>query len=185
MTSLKSYEHGWITNVMMYRQWQISFMKGWGLFWLTKRLQAFKQNNLHFGNVDYWYFYVITKALCRTFFFFKILNVGWSGIRIPTGATDFSFYQKKKTRSDPLWPAPKLLFNVHRRSFPGLKQQVREVEIGYGYQLDVHFLWKFFIDHSTCFGSFDPSSGVCCWCYSEILHPYGYAFCQKGAKNSE
>jgi hypothetical protein len=34
----------------------------------------------------------------------------------------------EKNRSDPLWPAPKLLFNVHRRSFPGLKRQVREVD---------------------------------------------------------
>jgi hypothetical protein len=45
------------------------------------------------------------------------------------------------------------------------------VKIGYGYQLDVHFLLKVLYWCSTCFGPFDPSSGDCCWCYIQFLAP--------------
>jgi len=48
------------------------------------------------------------------------------GSESPQGQQIFSFIQKN--RPDRLWSVPNLLFNVYRRSFPGLKRQVREVD---------------------------------------------------------
>jgi hypothetical protein len=42
------------------------------------------------------------------------------------GQQIFFFYPKN--RPERLWSVPNLLFNVYRRSFPGLKWQVREVD---------------------------------------------------------
>jgi hypothetical protein len=44
-------------------------------------------------------------------------------------------------------------------------------ELGMVTNLTYTFCWKFFIGNSTCFESFDPSSGVCCWCYTEFSAP--------------
>jgi hypothetical protein len=51
------------------------------------------------------------------------LRAGWSAVRFPTGATDFSYLQNP----DQFWGPPSLLLYRYRRTSPGIKRQEREV----------------------------------------------------------